>query len=75
MISLGEQTSSCERRAMEAERFVLRRKQCWYMEGKLGEQFEGVISGVVGSGIFVTIPGWRLTDLFLWKFLLGHYEI
>lgn len=75
MISLGEQTSSCERRAMEAERFVLRRKQCWYMEGKLGEQFEGVISGVVGAGIFVNIPWMALDGFVPLEFLLGHYEI
>lgn len=40
---------------MEAERFITRRKQCWFMKDKIGESFEGVISGVIAKGMFVEI--------------------
>jgi len=55
LIKLGELTSERERRAMEAERFINRRKQCWFMKDKIGDSFDGLISGVIPKGIFVEI--------------------
>ena len=55
LIRLGEITSERERRAMEAERFINRRKQCWFMSKRLGENFAAVISGVIAKGVFVEI--------------------
>jgi ribonuclease R len=54
--ALGEWTSQKERRAVEAERFIVRRKQCWYMQQHLGAEFKGQISGVSEKGVFVLIP-------------------
>lgn len=53
--SLGEQTSLCERRSMEAERFVVKRKACWFMKERLGEVYDGEISSITSRGVFIEI--------------------
>lgn len=45
--------SERERAAMEAERTASKYKQVEYMQNFLGEEFEGVISGVTSFGFFV----------------------
>lgn len=50
------QTSALERRADEAERETDKMKKCEYMEGKIGEEFDGVISGVTNWGFYVELP-------------------
>jgi ribonuclease R len=45
--------SEQEARAVDAERESIRYKQVEYMEGHIGEIFEGVISGVTDWGIYV----------------------
>lgn len=75
MVAIGQQTSDAERRSMEAERFVLKRKQCWYMERKLGEEFDGVITGFTSGGMFVNIPWMALDGYVPLEFMIGHYDI
>ena len=53
--ALANETSAAERAAMEAERAVDDIKRCEYMQQELGETFDGVISGVTGSGLFVEL--------------------
>jgi ribonuclease R len=55
MAELGELTSNRERRATDAERFVVRRKQCWFFQNKVGEVYEGRVSGTTPRGVFVTL--------------------
>ena len=50
------QTSQTERRADEAEREVEKLKKVEYMTQFIGEQFEGVISGVTSWGMYVELP-------------------
>ncbi len=50
------QCSLKERKADEAEREVEKMKKCQYMEGHIGELFEGVVSGVTGWGMYVELP-------------------
>ncbi len=47
--------SGQERKAMEAERESVSYKQAEYMEKFVGEEFEGVISGMIDRGIFVEL--------------------
>lgn len=49
-------SSSAERRAEEAEREVEKLKKAEYMLDHVGEEFEGVISGVTGWGLYVELP-------------------
>ena len=51
-----EQCSQMERRADEAERETDKQKMCEYMQGHLGEVFEGAVSGVTGWGLYVQLP-------------------
>lgn len=50
------QTSALERRADEAERETDKLKKCEYMSRFIGEEFDGVISGVTGWGFYVELP-------------------
>ncbi len=52
---LGRRCSMTERRAEEASRDVDERLKCQFMMRHLGEVFEGVITGVVGFGLFVEL--------------------
>jgi ribonuclease R len=55
MERLGAITSAHEKRAEEATRDVEAWLKCQYMEGHLGEEFDGVITGVTDFGVFVQI--------------------
>lgn len=54
---LGEQTSMTERRADDASRDVQNWLKCYYMQDKIGEEFDGVISAVTSFGLFVLLEG------------------
>lgn len=53
---VAQQSSACERRAQEAERESDRLKKAKYMSYHLGEEFEGIISGVTAYGFYVELP-------------------
>ena len=58
--ALGTHCSETERRADEATRDVENWLKCFFMQDHVGSEFEGVVSGVAGFGLFVT-----LDDLFI----------
>ena len=49
-------TSQTERRADECERETEKLKKAQYMSTHIGEEFDGVISGVTGWGLYVELP-------------------
>ncbi len=55
METLGEHCSMTERRADDATRDAIAWLKAEYMEDKVGEVFDGVVSGVTGFGLFVEI--------------------
>jgi len=55
MERLGTITSAHERRAEEATRDVEAWLKCEYMESRIGQEFDGVITGVTNFGLFVQI--------------------
>lgn len=55
MVALGEQSSMTERRAEDASRDVIAWLKCEYMQDKVGEEYEGIITAVLGFGIFVEL--------------------
>ncbi len=51
----GRHCSETERRADEATRDVESWLKSYYMQDRIGERFEGTISGVTGFGVFVAL--------------------
>jgi ribonuclease R len=60
---LGVHCSLTERRADEATRDVEAWLKCYFMQDRVGETFEGTISGVTHFGIFVTLDGLNVDGL------------
>lgn len=58
-----KQSSERERAAMESERAANKYKQVEYMQGFLGEEFEGVISGVASFGFWVETVEYKCEGL------------
>jgi ribonuclease R len=48
-------SSLAERRAMEVERAIVDLYRTFMMKDRLGERFEGTVTAVVGSGVFVQL--------------------
>ena len=55
MVTLGEHCSMTERRADEAVRDVVDWLKCEYMQDKVGEVFDGLVSTVTSFGLFVQL--------------------
>ncbi|ARN74384.1 ribonuclease R [Oceanicoccus sagamiensis] len=55
LLVLGEQCSMTERRADDATREVVAWLKCEYLQDRVGDTFEGVISAVTGFGLFVDL--------------------
>ncbi|MCA0172723.1 ribonuclease R [Bacillus sp. RAR_GA_16] len=53
---IAQHASAMERRAVDAERETDDLKKAEFMKDKIGEEFEGVISGVTNFGLFVELP-------------------
>ena len=56
LTDVSNRSSVCERRADEAERETEKHKKAEFMRRFLGEEFDGVISGVTGWGLYVELP-------------------
>lgn len=70
---LGEQCSMTERRADEATRDVVNWLKCEFMQDRVGETFEGVITAVTGFGLFVELKDIYVEGLVHVTALPGDY--
>ena len=61
--ALGVHTSFCERRADDASRDVENWLKAYYMRDKVGEVFNGKISGMTSFGVFVTLDDIHIDGL------------
>jgi ribonuclease R len=60
---LGQDCSFRERRADEATRGAIAWLKCYYMQDRVGEEFDGIVSGVVDFGLFVQLDGLQVDGL------------
>ena len=56
LIEVASQSSEREVAAVDAERDVDDMKMAEYMESHIGEEYEGIISGITSYGMFVELP-------------------
>jgi ribonuclease R len=63
MAELGQQCSFTERRADEATRDAMSWLKCEYMQNKIGEEFDALVTGVVDFGLFVQAKGLQIDGL------------
>jgi len=60
---LGQDCSFRERRADEATRGAVAWLKCYYMRDRIGEEFEGIVAGVVDFGLFLQLEGLQVDGL------------
>ena len=53
--AVAEEASRRERVAVDAEREILQLKRVQFMQDKVGQEYDGVVSGVTGFGLFVEL--------------------
>ena len=53
--AMARHCSNRERKAVDAERASVKQKQVEYLKERVGQQFEGVVSGVTNWGIYVEL--------------------
>lgn len=55
-IKYAESSSESEQTATKAERESEKAKMCEYMEKRIGEEFDGIVSSITSFGMFVELP-------------------
>ena len=69
----GEHCSERERVAVDAERDSIKLKQVEFLSNKIGEAFDGVISGVTERGVFVNLKDIHCEGMIRVSDLKGDY--
>jgi ribonuclease R len=65
--------SSKERNAVLAERMSIKMKQIDYLKNKIGEEFNGIVSGITNFGIFVELSDSLAEGLIPYRLLEGDF--
>ena len=68
-------TSVRERKAMEAEREIADLKKCQFMQDKVGDVFDGFVSGVTSFGFFVELKDFFVEGLVHVSMLADDYYV
>lgn len=63
LLTKGEHCSMTDRRADDATRDATMTLKCRFIEGRLGEEFNGVVSGVTSFGLFIQLDGVHVDGL------------
>ena len=65
--------SDMERAAMNAERESVKYKQMEFLQNKVGQEFLGVVSGVIEAGIFVELEDSKAEGMIAFRNMHGGY--
>lgn len=71
--SLCDHSSEMEKLASDAERASIKYKQVEFMQGMLGQEFEGIVSGLTEFGVFVEIIETKCEGMFRLSEMEGDY--
>jgi len=75
LVSIGDELSSRERLAVEAERTSLMVKKLFYLEKHADEMFSGIISGISEAGLFITLEQILADGLLPFRNLDDYYVV
>lgn len=67
--------SNQERKAADAERESVKYKQAEFLKSRIGETFDGVVSGMIERGFFVELPDSKAEGLVEFKYLDDTYTL
>ncbi len=67
--------SKQERKAAEAERESIKYKQVEYMKKHVGDEFDGIVSGMLDRGIFVEIKGMLAEGMVTFDRMAESFEV
>jgi ribonuclease R len=73
LVKLGQHISFTERRADDAERELRQVKVLALMKQHIGEEFEGVVTGITNFGIFVQIRAYLIDGLIRYEDLMDDW--
>lgn len=72
---IGEKASGLERIAQKAERDLTKIKSCRLMAGKIGDTFDGIVSGIAKAGLFVTLTDRPIEGMVPLRLLTDDYYL
>ena len=75
LLALGEALSGLERKAEACERDCVKAKQIRYLEERLGQEYDAVITGVARFGFFAEIKDFPAEGLVPLRSLASWYEL
>lgn len=70
----GTWLSACEQRSVKAERQLMSIKKARFMQPLLGQEFDGLVSGVAKFGVFVLLRQYDIDGLVRMDDLPGRWE-
>lgn len=73
LVLLGRQLSFTERRSESAERELRQVKVLQLLGGKIGEDFDGVVTGITNFGIFIQLTEYLIEGLIRYEDLLDDW--
>ncbi len=72
---IGEQSSEMERIAQNAERDLFKLISCRYMQDKVGDVFDAIVSGIGKAGFFVSLIDKPIEGMVPLRFLTDDYYL
>ena len=74
MLEIAMKNSSSERRSVDCERSVNDMLYAWFMEDKIGNEYDGVITSITAFGMFIELDK-GIEGLFLYRDANKYYYV
>jgi ribonuclease R len=73
LVELGKHISFTERRSSDAERELRQVKVLTLLQDKIGEEFQGVVTGITNFGIFIQLTAYLVDGLIRYEDLMDDW--